>query len=392
MKKSVRVIFHIDLNQFYCSCALIENKSLKGKPFAIGRENSFKGVLSTASYEARKYGVKSGMSLREAFNLCPKLIIVNHDMRLYKYYSDIFFNYLSQYSQVIEKASIDECYMDVTHLLDRIHPEKLALHIQNELLHTYNLPVSIGIGPTMFLAKMASDLKKPLGITVLRKRDIKNILYPLDVSSIYGIGMRSSPKLHQKNIHTIADFMNTENKDIILQVIGKKQYDHAVLCLLGQSSDVVDPNKYSNFESISTSRTFDNYLIGEQLISDVLIEMTKNMHAKLKFKKYCCKTVSITLRDKSFKTITRSFSFNEYTNDYYIVADKVLELFEDNYNLEEIRLCGVGLSNLIKEEEIIEDYNLFTLLNRDEKDEKLDLIITNFKNKFGEKIIKKGTK
>lgn len=159
----------------------------------------------------------------EAYKKVPDLIIVTLDYEYYKQYHRLFIQLLHQYSNLIEVASIDEVYMDVTELSLKRHPFVVAKEIQMRLLKEIGLPCSIGIAPTLFLAKMASDLKKPLGVTVLRKRDVKQLLYPLSVQEIFGIGKQTYPLLIQHQIKTIADFMNPDYKDKIINLIGKKR-------------------------------------------------------------------------------------------------------------------------------------------------------------------------
>ena len=207
-----KIIFHIDINAFFCSVACILNPSLRGKVFAIGRENSYRGVITSASYEARKLGIHSAMPQIEAYKKVPDLIIVTLDYEYYKQYHRLFIQLLHQYSDLIEVASIDEVYMDVTELSLKRHPFVVAKEIQMRLLKEIGLPCSIGIAPTLFLAKMASDLQKPLGVTILRKRDVKQLLYPLSVQEIFGIGKQTYPLLIQHQIKTIADFMNPDYK------------------------------------------------------------------------------------------------------------------------------------------------------------------------------------
>ena len=200
---NAKIIFHIDMNMFFCSVAVINNPSLKGKAFAIGRENSMKGVISTASYEARKHGIHSAMPLVEAYRLLPSLIVVNPKFEEYRKYHNYFINLIKEYTNIIEVASIDEVYCDMSEISKRRNPIELAKEIQLRLVKEYHLPSSIGIAPTLFLAKMASDIKKPLGITVLRIREIDKILYELPVGDIYGIGKKTEPRLVKKGIEKI---------------------------------------------------------------------------------------------------------------------------------------------------------------------------------------------
>ena len=386
---NAKIIFHIDMNMFFCSVAVINNPSLKGKAFAIGRENSMKGVISTASYEARKYGIHSAMPLVEAYRLLPSLIVVNPKFEEYRKYHNYFINLIKEYTNIIEVASIDEVYCDMSEISKRRNPIELAKEIQLRLVKEYHLPSSIGIAPTLFLAKMASDIKKPLGITVLRIREIDKILYELPVGDIYGIGKKTEPRLVKKGIEKIKDFMNPDNSEIIIELIGERMYNGLKNALTGHSSNIVDPNRYDESKSISTSNTYDEYLYDIDDMKFELINMAKKLHQYLKTEDYLTKTISITLRDSYFQTITRSKTI-EYTDDLYVIEDIIDDLLDENYKEKEYRLLGVGFSNLIKNEDLPLEYNLFTWKSIFEKEDNINEIINDFKKKYGETFITKG--
>ena len=205
MEKKYKVIFHVDLNAFFASCEMAQNPALKKVPLGIGGRKD-RGVLTTANYEARKYGVSSAMPVMEARRLCPNLEVLPVNFPLYEKYSNIFFDLLSEYSDTIEKGSIDEGYLDMTNPKVDKHPLELAKEIQTRLLEEHDLPVSIGVAPNMFLAKMASNMKKPLGVTVLRRRDIEEKLWPLPIEAMHGIGKKTYPDLKLIGIQTIGQF------------------------------------------------------------------------------------------------------------------------------------------------------------------------------------------
>lgn len=386
-ENQAKIIFHIDMNAFFCSVACILNPSLRGKPFAIGRENTYKGVISTASYEARAFGIHSAMPLSEAYRIKPDLMVVRIDYSHYVEYHHKFIQLISQYTNLIEVASIDEVYADMTEASKFKHPIVLAKEIQVRLLKEYGLPCSIGIAPTLFLAKMASEMKKPLGVTVLRKRDKETMLYPLSVKEIYGIGKRTYPKLIENGINTIEDFMKPENKNLILSIIGENQYTGVVRRIEGKSTNEVDPNRYSESSSISTSATYDVLLTSEAEILYELRKMTREIYNKMLKDGYYTKTVTITLRDSDFNTITRQKTLDEYTKDFLTIFDLVSELLEENMEEKAYRLIGVGVSNLVSEADLPKEYNLFTIEDINEKKETLDKLITEFQKKYGKKTL-----
>ena len=386
-KKGVKIILHVDMNAFFCSVAEIIYPHLRGKVFAIGRENSYRGVLSTASYAARKLGVHAAMSLKDAYELVPDLMVVSLDYSIYEKYHVMFVNILKQYSKLVEVASIDEAYVDITEISNIKHPLVIAKEIQLRILKECGLSCSIGVAPTLFLAKMASDIKKPLGITVLRKREVKDILYPLSVKEIFGIGKKTYPTLINNGIKTIGDFMDEKNKSLIINLIGENSYNYVISHVVGNSSNIVDPYRYSNSESISTSVTYDRVIEGETEVLYEMRKLTREVINRMSDKNYCGKTVTITLRNLDFKTITRSKTVDDYLHNFDEIFDVVTELVESNYNSDQLRLLGVGVSNLVDKNNIPKEYNLFTISDKDTKDYVVKNLIKEFQQKYGEKAL-----
>ena len=392
-ENNVKIIFHIDMNMFFCSVAVINHPSLKGKAFAIGRENTTRGVISTASYEARKYGIKSAMPLSEAFRLKPDLIVLEIDYDQVSYYHRKFVDLIKEYSQLVEVASVDEVYADMTEIAKYRNPLDVAKEIQARLVKEYKLPCSIGIGPTLFLAKMASDMKKPLGLVVLRKRDKEKMLYPLKVSEIFGLGKKRYPLLFANNINTIADFENPRNKNLIIELLGEGTYNYVVDAINGKTSNEVKPKRYAKNESISSMQTYDNYLISSIDILDEMHKMTKGLVKRMVSEVLMTKTISITLRNRDFKTITRSKTI-DYTDDFFYIFDIVTNLVEANFvEGEEIRLIGIGFSNLKTKDEVLkEEYNLFTYEKFLAREDNLKRLVDSFKERFGDNLITLGVK
>jgi len=378
------VIFHIDMNAFFASCEEIKRPYLKDKPFAVGVRYSSKGVLSTANYVARSYGVKSAMTVKDALKKCPNLCILDSDYKFYQECSNHFMSILYEYTDKIEQASIDEAFLDVTDI--NKHPLELAKEIQERILNEAKLPSSIGIGATKFLAKMASDMKKPLGITVVRNREIKEKIFPLDISDMFGIGNKTSPKLRELGIATIGDLYN--KLDDLRDFLGDNRYYYVKSCLEGKSSNIVDPDRWNSLSSISNSRTSPHPIETEdeafeflKLVSDI----TYNRMTRYNIKAY---TLTVQIKYTDLKMYSKSKTYNEavYDLDFY---DKIKELFEELWNGKNIRLIGVGASNFYEEEKI--EYDLFHL-DLIEKEENLNNAIKDIDLKYGKNAIKKGFK
>ena len=382
---NVRVIFHIDMNAFFASCEEIKRPYIKDKPFAVGARYSKKGVLSTANYVARKYGVHAAMNVPDALKKCPNLIILDSDYQFYIECSKKFMKIIYEYTDLVEQASIDEAFIDVTEI--DMHPLDFAKLLQKRIKDECMLPSSIGIGPTKFLAKMASDMKKPMGITIVRKRDIEKKIFPLSIDDMFGIGKKTSPKLKEMGINTIGDLYH--KLDDLKDFFGDKMYLYVKNTLEGNSSNIVDPERYNSFSSIGNSRTSMHPLVLEDEVKDFLkyvIEITYNRVKKYNVKAY---TFTVQIKYTNLKTYSKSKTYNEATNDYEEFISRCIELFESLWNGKDIRLIGVSVSNL--EEVGTKVYDLFHL-DVIENEEKLKNTINDIEEKYGKNAIKKGIK
>lgn len=373
-----KIIMHIDLNAFFVSAELLRHPELINKPVAVGGHFR-RGVLSTASYEARKFGVNSAMPIYQAKRLCPELIILNGDYKYYQELSHNFFTYLKDnVSSIIEMASIDEAFLDLTELLKDNHsPIEYLMSLQKTLKEKFGLSCSIGLGPTKFLAKMASDMKKPMGLTIIRKRDISKILFPLPIKDLFGIGKKSQAKLLRLNIKTIGDFYYYNSFE--LQKMMGKMYFTVMDWLNGKGDDTVNVEA-SDPKSISSSSTFlidtNNY----NEIVDSLKYQVKDIVAKLNNNNMVCQTIHITLRDSEFKTITRCKTFETPLEKETDILEKVLELLDKHWTGNELRLVGAGLSSLTIKDNYYAQLNLFNL-EQNQKECKTRLLINELNRK-----------
>lgn len=363
-----KIILHIDLNTFFVRCEELVNPTLIGKPVIIGHSGRG-GIVSTCSYEARKYGVHSGQPTFKALELCPNAIVIPGHYELYSRKSKEFFNFVKQYSSIIEKASIDECYVDMTKQLSNVKDVvKYLEDFQNKLLQTVGLKCSIGVAPTKFLAKMASDMKKPMGITIIRRKDVRKMLDPLPISSFYGIGKKTAPRLEAIGIKTIGDLARLVNEDNIevKNAFGKFYY---VIkdWINGYGSDEVDVEPWDP-KSIGHSTTFIRDSSDFEEIKGYLRDLSKEVSDEAKQKDKIGSNVQLVLKTSDFKMINRSVKLNKPTNDFETIFNEASILLEKNLNGQEIRLCGVTLQNLIYASDYVEQLSIFD--NFDENDEK----------------------
>lgn len=339
-------IVHIDLNCFFAQAEILRDPSLKGLPIAVGWRN----VLSTCSYEARAYGVKSAMTFKDARLKCPDLIIVDSHYEYYEKLSDEFFSYLKSSYPILEVASIDECYIDMTSNIlsdEKMYEEDYLKDLQYQIYNNLSLKCSIGLGDTKFLAKMASDYKKPLGITIIHKDDIKDKLYPLSISDLYGVGRSTSKALKALNINTIEDFVNY-NSEKLHNLLGS-DYMYLISCLNGKSTDEVITIR-AKPKSISTDRTFSNPTSDLDEILEMEKYCLKECYKKMLLNNAKSKTVLIKYRTTDFVTKTKRISSKNYMTDinqFYMIIEN---FFRENYSFEPLRLVGVGLENLSYED------------------------------------------
>jgi len=379
------------MNAFFASVEMAIDQSLVGKPIAVANADSlYRGIILSPNYEARKYGIKTTMLVKEALLKCKDLIIVEPKMDLYKEYSQKFFNYLYSITPKIEKASIDEAYMDVTDKFKEIHPLNLATIIQNKLLKDYKLPCSIGIAPNKFLAKMASDFKKPLGITVLRKREIDKILWPLPIGEMYGVGKKTKPKLEALGIKTIGDLANFKDFALLKQTLGeanaKVLFEHA-----NGNDDSELEIESEDAKSISNSHTFEVNVIDPNYIKQTLKVIANTIGFRLKSENKKAQTIGLILKYANFKQINRSRSLDIPTNSEKEIYGIVEEIFEDNFTLgDEVRLVGIFANRLVDAIEDVKQYTIFDDPDVIDKEAGIQKLLKNLKNEFGENIINLG--
>ena len=362
-----KVILHIDLNAFFAACEVLRDPTLKGKPLIVGGANR-RGIVSTASYEARKYGIHSAMPTYKALRLCPNLIIKEPDFKLYHHYSSLFFNYLKDHvSPLLEVASIDECYIDATERLkNNRNPIGFIKELQQTLLQEIGLGCSIGVAPTKFLAKMASNYKKPLGITIYRRRELANTLWKLPINEMYGIGKATAPRLLALDIKTIGDRATTEDPEV-KKLLGKSFFTFKEWAN-GRGSDEVIAEE-EDPKSIGHSSTFmfdtENY----EEISALFKEMSNSVSERAKREGKVGLTIQIVMRYYNFENVNRSVTLNKPTNNAITIFYEAMKLFDKNYKDEPLRLVGVTLQNLSDEGSLVEQLSLFDDFNEKSKTE-----------------------
>lgn len=380
MSNKAKVIFHVDMNSFYASVEMSYNQSLKGKPIAIaGNPEERKGIVVTSSYEARAKGVKTTMPLWEAKKHCPELIVIRPNFPRYRETSAQIFRLLATITPVIEPVSIDEGYMDVTE--HPSHPVELAKEIQQRLLHELDIPCSIGIGPNKFLAKTASDMQKPLGITILRIRDLPTKLWPLSIENMYGVGKKTAEKLHSMNILTIEQLAKADVYTVthVLGINGERLINRAN----GIDTRVVDPDSVNEFKSIGNSQTLREDTTDLMTIHATLDHLAGRVEERLQRRELKGMTVQLMIRYANRQTITRSRKLTTYMDDKATILTVIHELLEQHWSQDPVRLLGVTVQDLLEKKQVMEQLDLFTYEQEAKKAAMIDTVEI-LKDKYGE--------
>ncbi len=332
---------HIDLDAFFASVEELQNPSLKGKPMVVGGRSQ-RGIITTANYEARKFGLHSAMPIFKATKLCPHIIIVPPRHELYSEMSKEVFEILKKYSNKIEQMSIDEGCIDITHI--NIKPEILAKNIQDDIFKNTGLTVSIGISYNKSLAKMASDWNKPEGLKIITKNMIPGILLDLPIGKIAGIGKKSQEKFHNMGIYKVRELMQL-NKEMLEYHFGKLG-----LVIFDRIRGIDDRHVETTRvrKSIGIERTFSKDIYDKDEIVQKIHDYSRDLSEELKKRNIVGKTVSLKIKFNDFKVITRSITLESPRDDFEEIYYKAMYLFNNIELYRPIRLLGLTMANLQK--------------------------------------------
>lgn len=384
-----RVILHVDMNSFYASVEMAVNPALKDKVVVIaGNPDERRGIIITCNYHARALGIKTTMTLKEARRLAPHMVIIKPDFEKYREFSIKMFEILNEFSDLVEPVSVDEGYVDITDCKHLGDPISIAEQIQQEILHRIDLPCSIGIAPNKFLAKTASDMKKPMGITILRKRDIPSVIWPLAVEEMHGIGEKTGAKLRELNIQTIGDLAAANDITLkqVLGINGLRLKERAN----GNDPRTVDPQAAAEFKSIGNSTTLPYDVTDERQLIETLQMLCQKVAVRLKKKHAMTNSISIMIRYKDWRTVTRSKRLNNPLQKEEELLRIASQLFLRNWDGEGVRLVGVTANDLLLESEAMKQLDLFNY-ETDAKQVGLLETMEELNKKFGGKIVSKAS-
>lgn len=378
-----RVILHLDMNAFYCSVHEAEEPDVyKNKATAVsGSVEQRKGIIVTCSYAARAKGVKTGMAVRQAVKLCPELMLIKPDFHLYRKYSRAFMSIARSYTPMVESVSIDECYMDITGSKLLGTPMQIAESLQNRIMAELSLPCSIGIAPNKLLAKMASDMKKPNGVTVLRIREVPKLLWNKPCNVLFGVGGKTAMKLEKLNIRTIGELAAADEELLTKQFGTVGAWMKAAAHGIDHSP--VNPNREPN-KSIGHTTTLPQDLTAKEDVFRVLLNLADQTGRRLRRQKLVASTVQITIRRPDMSTITRSHTVQTPIQTTDEITREARELFVKHWKEgEPIRLLGVTLQNLTPLVETALQLDLFSYEEQPRK-ESLTKVMDALRDKYGE--------
>ncbi len=385
--KKIKTIIHLDMDAFYPSVEILDNPELKGKPVIVGG-SSMRGVVSSASYEARKYGVHSAQPIARAVKLCPHGILMPVRMARYKEISDKIFEIFHRYTPLVEPLSIDEAFLDITGT-ERLlgDPVSAAKEIKETVLKETGLTVSAGVAPSKFIAKIASDFDKPDGLTVIRADDVASFLDPLPISRMWGAGKVTIEKLSRYNIKTFSDLKKFPS-NILERTFGKNGIR---MQLLAMGIDDRDVEPVHETKSIGHEDTFSEDVTDIETSQKHLLRLSMKTAERMRGHKLKGKTITLKVKYSDFTQVTRSITLDEYTDDGMVMYRTVCRLLEKtDTGKRPVRLLGVSFSGLA-EEGSDGQLSLFSKSgDKKEKSGKLNKAIDSLHDKFGDKSVVPG--
>jgi DNA polymerase-4 len=347
----MRRILHVDMDAFFSSVEQKRHPELAGKPVVVGGEGdpTKRGVVSTASYEAREFGIHSAMPLRTAYKLCPKAIFLPVDYEEYSKVSREIKALLKAFTPIIEDVGIDEAFLDISSI-DRPSGE-IAREIKKKIKDEAGLTCSIGIAPNKLLAKMASDMKKPDGLTVIMEDDIQSRTWPLSVRKLWGVGPKTEAYLKEMGVQTVGDLASL-SPDRLIGEFGQSYGSY----LYEASRGIDESLLVTRWEpkSISRETTFQRDVDNWQVIAKTLAELTKEVVINMKEEGYQGRTVSLKIRFNDFKTYTRAKTLSRHTDSEEEIRKAAFDCLGRIELKKRVRLIGVRVSHLEKVGEAIQ--------------------------------------
>ena len=395
------IIFHIDVNSAYLSWTAVEQLKngaevdLRTIPSIIGGDQKSRhGVVLAKSVPAKKYGIRTGEPVANAFRKCPNLVTAPPDHKLYHQYSERLMVFLRSYTDQIEQVSVDECYMDFTEIAGNYSsPVEGAMEIKNEVYRRFGFTVNVGISSNKLLAKMASDFEKPNKVHTLFPEEIQVKMWPLPVRELFMAGRSSVETLNKLEIHTIGDLANTDPAilELHLKSHGRKLWEFAN----GMDESRVEKEK-AEAKGIGNSVTLPKDVETEEEAGRILNELAESVSRRLRNAGQKAGMLSVEIKYHTFTSVSHQKQVEQAINQKKDIYMAAMQLFRELWNGEPIRLLGIRSSKLVEESEP-RQLSIFDIpvkseeeIRREKKIARLDAALDKVRKKYGKEIVQKG--
>ena len=382
----MKQIIHLDMDAFYPSVEILDRPELKGKPVIVGGGIE-RGVVSSASYEARKFGVHSAQPAVQARRLCPQGIFLPPRMRRYQEVSKQIFSIFRRITPLVEPLSIDEAFLDVSGSMKLFGTaEQIARAVKDQVLRETGLTVSAGVAPSKFVAKIASDLDKPDGLVVVLPSQVKSFLDPLPISRMWGAGKATQRALHSLNIRTFKDLRRFP-VTVLERKLGKSGLKMHELASGIDEREVIP---HRDAKSIGHERTFDQDIRQLEEAKKAILSLADRVAHRMRVHHVCGKTITLKVKYSNFSQITRSATLSSPTDDGPKIYAELLNLLKSTeVGRRPVRLLGVSLSQL----DFSPSQQQLTLFGENvsmKKRQKLNAALDSLEEKHGEKCVRPG--
>lgn len=386
-----RTILHVDMDAFFASVEQRDFPDLKGKPVVVGGASDQRGVVSAASYEARKFGIHSAMPLREAYRRCPHAVFQPGRMEAYRQASRAIFRIFEDVTPLLQPLSVDEAFLDVTGALHLWNHDPVAIGegIRRRIREECGLTASVGIAPNKFLAKLASDMDKPDGLTVVpfEEEAVREFLAPLDVGRLWGVGKKSEASLHRRGLHVVKDIQQA-GEERLVSWLGESSGRHLFALSMGRDERPVHDRERE--KSISAEHTFDENQTDPAVWHQTLLRLSEKVGRRLRAAGYWTSCVHIKIRSHRFQTYTRQRVLrpaSKRDRDIFHTAVTLFETFDPQWP---IRLLGVGVGQL-SETPPTPDQQLDLFAEPEGPEStRLDEAVDTLREKYGRDALKRG--
>ncbi len=383
------MFLHIDMDAFYAAIEQRDRPELRGKPVVVGGNKTGRGVVSAASYEARRFGVHSAMPGRRAAQLCPDAIFVRGRIEHYAAVGRQVREIFHRYTPLVQPLSLDEAFLDVSGS-QRLHGDGVTIgHAIKQTIHTeLNLTASVGIAPLKFVAKIASDLKKPNGFVVVKPGDVIGFLDPLPIKRLWGVGRVGQQRLEQMGLTRIGD-IRTSDRERLVQRFGRWG-DH-----LWKLANAIDPRGVvpdQTAQQISHERTFASDMTDDEWLQAVVSHLCEQVCHRMRHTQRRCQTITLKYRREDFRTFNRSKSLAMATDSTATVMKVAMELLSQMRQSQPrpVRLIGVSVGRLTDGDHA-QQLSLFDMIDENQNQKKIDSVVDQLSDQLGRDTVYRAT-